>query len=649
MTYQTPEYQAARNGFDNHHYSRTRSVRRWWVFLLVFLPCMLASQTYIFLQPAIYQSMATVLTMAKTDLDQVSPAADVQHVSIQKQILLGPAVLEKTVEHLQNMLTNNRSWSQDELKNMFTVEPEPNTNLVHLLAEGSDPKLLQRAINAWIESYLKLRAGFIAENTDKVTLELQDQLKRIEQQVADKRSDIDQFRLQHDILSTESADNQTHARLQGLNKSLNDARAEEVKTKARLDAVQDAISRNQVVVPEADGNTMAVLVQQAEKLRDQLAGLEAQYTKEYIQLNPRLRKVREQLVELETKISEKSTTGKDFARQEAENNYAAARQAVQAIKKQMQEHKQLAAEYTSQFAVHQAMQQELLKLETLQQDTKQRLVDIEVKQREKYPQVDVVDWASLPDKPIKPNYLQQAVLALGGSLFLALLSVLIIDYLNREPEQTLSPMNLGGIHLHHQPQAMLDVSQQQPPQVVYQPLTSLPLEELTRELSHTEVLALFQAAEPPTRAIIALLMNGLSLAEILTLTADCLNLDTLMIVIPGKRNVLMTATVANCFSDRTMFYARPSADDVKTLLCCAAIDSGLPQPEQVNADNLRYTYLLFLIRQGIKLTDLTKIVGPLPPSQLIDLGRFSPAESGLPLEKIVLDYLTDLSDAETTD
>jgi uncharacterized protein involved in exopolysaccharide biosynthesis len=642
MTFQQPEYQMPSNGFDSPYPIRSRHVRRWWVFLLVFLPCILASQTYIFLQPAIYQSMATVLTMAKTDIDQASPSADIQHVRIQKQILLGPAVLDKTVEHLQNMLTNNRNWSQDELKSMFEVIPEPNTNLVRLQAEGVDPKLLQRAVNAWIDSYLTLRTSAIADSTDKVTLELQDQLKRIEQQLTDKRREVDQFRLQHDILSTESADNQAHARLQGLNKSLNDALTDEVKTKARLDSVLDAISRNQVVVPEADGNTMAVLVQQAEKLRDQLAGLEAQYTKEYIQLNPRLRKVREQLIELETKITEKSSTGKDFARQEAENNYAAARQAVQTIKKQMQDHKQLAADYTSQFAVHQALQQELLKLETLQQDTKQRLVDIDVKQREKYPQVDVVDWASLPDKPIRPNYLQQALLALGLSLFLALLAVLIIDYLNREPETFAAPMNLGGIHLHHQPQAMLDVAQQQP-QVGYQPLKSLPLQDIPRELNPAEVQALFEVAEPPMQAIISLIMNGLSLAEILSLTPDCLNLDTLMILIPGKRNVLMTATVAECLNNGHVFDKLPNPDDINTLLCCAAIDSGLAQPEQISVDTLRFTYMLFLIRQGIKLADLTKIVGSLPPNQLIELGRYSPAESGLPLEKIDLDYLSHLS------
>jgi uncharacterized protein involved in exopolysaccharide biosynthesis len=575
--------------------------------------------------------------MAKTDIDQVSPSADIQHVSIQKQILLGAAVLEKTTEHLQNMLTNNRNWSQDELKSMFMVVPEPNTNLVHLQAEGPDPKLLQRAINAWIDSYLKLRASFIADNTDKVTQELQDQLKRIELQVTDKRHEIDQFRLQHDILSTESSDNQAHSRLQGLNKALNDAMTEEVKTKAKLDSILDAISHNQVVVPEADGNTMAVLVQQAEKLRDHLAGLEAQYTKEYIQLNPKLRKVREQLVEIEIKISEKASSGKDYARQEAENNYAAARQAVQTIKKQMQEHKQLATDYTAQFSAHQALQQELLKLETLQQDTKQRLVDIDVKQREKYPQVDVVDWASLPDKPIRPNYVKESLLALGICLFLGLLTVLIIDYLNREPKIASAPMSLGGIHLHHQPHAMLDISEQQQ-RVIYEPLKSLPMAEKPRELSHEEVMILFEAADPSIKAIISLVMNGLSLAEILSLTSECLNIELLMIFIPGQRNLLMTAAVATSFRDLQIFDHWPNEDTIKTLLCCAAIDGGLSEPEQITVEALRFTYILFLICQGIKLVDLTKIIGSLPPSKLIELGKFSPAGSGVNLEQIVLDY-----------
>lgn len=599
---------------------------------------MLVSQIYIFLQPAIYQSGATVLTMAATDLDQASPSADIQHVSIQKQLLLGSSILEKTVEHLQNMLTNNRDWNADELRNMFAVIPEPETNLVHLQAEGPEPKVLQRAVNAWIETYLQIRAAFVAENTEKVTAEITDQLQRIDRQVAEKRNEVDRFRLQHDILSTESADNQAHARLQGLNKSLNSALEEEVKAKAKLDTILGAISRNEVVVPEEDTRAMAVLLQQAEKLREELAAIEAHYTKEYIDLNPNLGKVREELIEIEAKIAQKASVGKDFARQEAEHNYAAAREAVAAIRQQMQAHKQLAAEYTSQFTEHQALQQELLNLETLQQETKQRLVDIDVKQREKYPQVDVVDWASLPDKPIRPNYLQESLMAFAGSLALALLAVLIIDYLSREPAPQPAPMSLGGIHLHHQPRAMLDVTEPAAPQVGYDPLKALPIADTPRELNHQEVLTLTQAAEPSIKAVIHLLFNGLSLAEILTLSADCLNFDALMILIPGQRNVLMTDSVADCFNKDVAFDNWPTEAEIKTLLCCAAIDSGLPNPELITIETLRYTYLLFLVRQGIKLADLTKIAGPLSPEQLLELGRHGVPPANLGLENINLDY-----------
>lgn len=599
---------------------------------------MLVSQIYIFLQPAIYQSVATVLTMAATDLDQASPSADIQHVSIQKQLLLGTVILDKTVEHLQTMLTNNREWNADELRSMFAVITEPETNLVHLQAEGPEPKVLQRAVNAWIETYLRIRAAFVAENTEKVTAEITDQLQRIDRQVAEKRNEVDRFRLQHDILSTESADNQAHARLQGLNKSLNSALEDEVKAKAKLDTILAAISRNEVVVPEEDTRAMAVLLQQAEKLREELAAIEAHYTKEYINLNPNLGKVREQLVEIEAKIAQKASVGKDFARQEAENNYAAAREAVTAIKQQMQVHKQTAAEYTSQFTEHQALQQELLNLETLQQETKQRLVDIDVKQREKYPQVDVVDWASLPDKPIRPNYPRESLLAFAGSLALALLAVLIIEYLSREPAPQPAPMSLGGIHLHHQPRAMLDVTEPASPQVGYDPLKALPIADDPRELNRREVLTLTQAAEPSIKAVIHLLFNGLSLAEILSLSADCLNFEALMILIPGQRNVLMTDSVADCFSEDVAFENWPTEAEIKTLLCCAAIDSGLPNPEHITIETLRHTYLLFLVRQGIKLADLTKIAGPLSPDQLLELGRHGVPPANPGLENINLDY-----------
>lgn len=430
-----------------------RSLRRRSLFLLVFLPVLLISEIYIFLQPAVYESQALVLTTAATPIDQTHGEADPEHVNIQKQVLLGQPVLEKTAETLKEQKTP-ANLTINELKNLFQVKPVTDTNLVQLTAEGSPPQFLQLALDTWIKTYQQIRAEYIAEVTEKASATIAGEQSRLEQQVRDKRQEIETFRQLHDIVSLESVDNEAHARLQGLNNSLNAALEEEAKAKAKLDAIRAAIADGKAVVPEADSQSMAVLIEKAERLREKLQAQRDQYTDEYIEFHPTLRNLKIQLADLDQKIREKEQVGSGFALQEAEKDYGAARRTVATLKQQMAEHKQKAAEYTNQFAKHKAMQEELIKLEELLQQTKQRLIEIEVKQRQSNPQLDVVDWASLPDRPVKPDYTQEASIAAAVSLSLALLVVWLSDYLNKEP--TLTTINtVTEFQLYHQPESKL--------------------------------------------------------------------------------------------------------------------------------------------------------------------------------------------------
>lgn len=637
MNYQSSEFQTVNNGYDGPNALKPQRIRRWRIFLSVFLSCLAVSEIYIFQQPAIYQSQATVLTTAATDIDQSSPVADIQHVNIQKQILLSPDILQQTANHLAQNNNQPGDFDVERLKNYFQVDPEPETNLVHLLANGPTPQVLQTALNGWIESYMAFRSQAVAENTDKVVDEINQQLQRIDQQLKDKRREVEDYRIRHNILSTESADNLAHARLQGLNASLNKASEEEVKAKAKYEAVLEAIARNETLVPQEDSRTLAVLLQQAEKLRDELASIEGQYTEDYIQLNPKLRKVREQLADIEAKISEKTSSGQQYVLQEAEREYAAARESVLAIKRQLEAHKKQAAEYTNLFAGHQAMQQELLNLETLQQETKQRLVDIKVKQREKYPQVEVIDWASLPKRPISPDYLQESLFALAASLGLALLTLLIRDYLNREPPLSATAVSLGGIHLHHKPQAIADASEQQPG-LGFAPVNALSVDQDKRLFNREEISAMVEMAEPMGKWLIGLLFNGLTLNEIVSLKAEHLDATAMRITISEQRNIGMTGQIANLLSSCPPPETWPGNDEIQAVLFCAAIDSGLNEPRDVTAENLRYTYLRYLVEQGIKLADLSKIAGAISPDTLLDLGRHSPRQAGISLDQIDLDY-----------
>lgn len=418
------------------------------LFLLTFLPLLLVSETYVFLQPAVYESQALVLTTAATDIDQTHAEADLEHVNIQKQVLLGQPVLEKTAETLKKQKSLAHPNIND-LKNLFNVKPVAETNLVQLTAEGAPPQFLQVALDTWIKTYQQIRAEYIVEVTEKASATVTGEQQRLEQQVRDKRQEIETFRLLNDIVSLESSDNEAHARLQGLNNSLNSALEEEAKAKAKLDAIRAAIAEGKAVVPEADSQSLAVLVEKAERLRERLEAQRDQYTDEYIEFHPTLRNLKIQLAELDQKIREKENVGSGYAVQGAEKDYNAAHRTVLTLQKQMAEHKQKASEYTNQFAKHKAMQEELVKLEALLQQTKQRLIEIDVKQRQSNPQLDVVDWASLPDQPIKPDYGQEASIAAVVSLSIALLIVWLSDYLNKEP--TLTTINsVTEFQLYHQ-------------------------------------------------------------------------------------------------------------------------------------------------------------------------------------------------------
>ncbi|WP_197495875.1 hypothetical protein [Methylomonas sp. DH-1] len=429
-----------------------KRLRRRYLFFLVLLPALAATETYVFLQPPVYQSQALVLTTAAGEIDQAHAAADLEHVNIQKQVLLGQNVLETTAAVL-NKAENAEPIGVNQLKALFQVSPVADTNLVQLSAEGQDPHFLQLALNTWIRAYQQSRSEYIAEISDKATADINAELQRLDRQVQDQRRGVEAFRREHNIVSLQSTDNEAHARLQGLNNALNAAGEEEAKAKAKLEAIRDALAAGKTVVADADSQSLAVLTAQAEKLRETLERQRSQYTDEYIDFHPTLRTVKSQLAELERKIAEKEQAASRFAEQEAENAYNAARGAVKNLRQDLERHQQRAADYTNRFAQHQTMLEELAKLEELQRQTRQRLVEIEVKQRQSNPQLDVVDWASLPDSPIRPDYPLQAAIAGAGCLALALLVVWLRDYLAKEPElATINSVTEFQLYQHASPE-----------------------------------------------------------------------------------------------------------------------------------------------------------------------------------------------------
>ena len=621
------------------------------IFISVFLSCLLLSLSFIFLQPAVYQSYATLLTVAKTIFDQTSKDADIQHVAIQERILLGSELLIETADRLRkgNDTEEGINLTPAAIRDMLDVRPIIDTNLVEMIAEGNEPALLPHLINTWIDVYLDARSAEIARSKGSTVEMMQEELVALTEKIQQKRLELERFRQHNEIISVERQDNEALARLKGLTDSLNKASEEEVKAKAHLDTIRKSIERGQVIVPNEDTRTLSALEKRAQALREQLEELDRQYTREYMALSPDLKAIPDKLRALEDEIQHIRRKSQTVVISDAEQEYATARQATRSIQEQLNRHRKKAAEFTARFTEHDALKSDLEELEQLYRDTQARLAQIEVQHTGKYPHVDVIERAFLPHHPIRPDYLQNAMIAALTSLILGLAAIWILEFLMNKEQEKLA-IHLSGIHLHNQDNFPHNAFDTLPPTSVNLPQQPAQTLEHTNigELTPQQIAALFQAANIREKQLLALLLSGMTLNEITNLQCDDIDLEhnSLSIRNVSARTIPLHPVLATLYSQYGHCLMDPAGNnldqkDLEALLICLQIDIGLSPDNQISADILRQTYILYLVRQGIRLGDLEPITGYISPTELSYYGTYSSAGVKYPIGSINLFYPID--------
>ncbi|MGZ8216104.1 GumC family protein [Methylomagnum sp.] len=655
--------------------------KRIWIFVAMFLLSLICGMTYVWIRPPIYKATASVLTVAPRDIDQqqevgnqyfemgrngipirqqlqrnLNEGGGTQHVSIQKQILLGIPLLEEARQRLKQDFVNvvHREPALEELQSMLSVEPIPETNLVELQARGQDAQILAQAVNTWLDVYQEARESAVIESKNNTTIALEGENSQLDRKLEDKRRALDQFRRAHDILSKNDTDNQAMTRLSGLNNTLNKANDDEIKAKAKLDAIKEALAKGEPVLPPEEQQGLANLEQRAQQLRELVKDLGQRYTPQYIALQPKLKLIPEQLEQIEAAIRKKLEEGKREALSEAEQEYASARQTIQEIRRQISEHKREAADFTAKFAEYEAMSADLEQLELLYRKNQSRLAEIGAKQIEKYPQLEIVDRAYPPTKPVSPDYWRDTGIAFIASLGAALTITLLYDYLMRR-EGELAPIKLPDVRVFSVTEDLLLGHQREAAQALPQQMLEpafrqkgeLALDSpLPRELSEHEIRGVLESAEPMAQQLIGLILSGFTLEEAMGLDANSFDLTDNTVNLGGNSRGLPLAPRLRGWliqNEPLPLWAGEASQDVEELsgvIAYAMADSGIFQPETADAEALRHTYLMYLIRQGVRLADLERIVGRMSAKVLARYARYSPPGAGLRAESIALIYPT---------
>ncbi len=612
--------------------------RRLRVFVLVFLPILIIGLGWDFMRPPLYRVTATLLTVAPPELGERGSEADLQHVAIQRQHLLGQKVLERVADALAER-GEDGAVTPDRLRALFQVLPVPETNLVELRAEGEDPVFLSAAVNAWLDAYLKARAEEVADLEARTTEVLQEQYQAMGRLIEEKRARLQRFREENEILSTARDENQILARLKGLNESLNAANEARIKAQARLDAIEQAIARGETLVPEEDKRHYAEMVRRAQELREQVAELDRRYTKEYIERSPSLKVIPEKLAQLEAKLAAYREKSRDYLLSNARQELAAAETTVQELERQLEAMKAEASEFTARFAEYEAMQEDLAALELRYRELEDRLVQVRIANKKKYPQVQVVEWAYPPADPIEPDYWRDAALVVGVALLAGLLAVWVVDYLRPPPP---APVATVGVALYPAHPGLPGGGAAAPPGALEGKRRVLPKSEPELpELAPDRVRDLLEAGDRVTRQLLALLLIGLSPQEILDLDEKDLDPESGQVRVRGasQRTLLLPPAVRGWFlRDGRPWLAWRALEafdeaELDARIVLAARDAGVEPPP--DAETLRNSYLLYLVRQGLRLGELEKVAGLLPARRLAALERAAPEGRGRTLEEVV--------------
>lgn len=632
--------------------TRRANRRRLIVFGAVFVIVAAIGLVYDFSRPAVYEATARLSLAPPTGqraTDAAQAGAQATFLRDEVQFLTSRTLLATVWKGLQGAPVPTPPISISDpaasLQTMLTADAVEGTSIVVLRASGGTRAFLKPFLDRLVAAYqVSLVERYQGTATDAIA-QSRDEAHKLAENVVARRKEADAFRARYNIVSLERDENQVLAEVKGNAAALNAANDKLVAAEARLGALQEAQNAGQSVTRNRDNPSLAALEQQAVGIRADLREIGRTFTPQYMQIDPRVKAMRERLAELEQQIVAQRQSSQQGALQEARQEVSTARAAAARLRQQLGTNQQAVQSFTSRFNEYKSMQEEITRVEQLRQKAVERQAALEAEEKARVPKAEVLEPASTPTSPASPPYARDAAFALLAALVAGLLAMGIVELFNRPPPQpaavvmpqTWVPIAVNGRSMQalgaEPPAPMLDASPSpaRPAAALSSPVVS------PRELSHRELRLLIDASDPKLRAAIALLSMGLAPHEVAALRRADVDREAAVVHVTGDaaRRLRMPPQVAALLpadgppADASLLTGRNGAPlseaSLDAALLYAAHDADLERAEEIDAMAVRHTYVCHLVRQGVRFSDLAQLVGDLRADALAAYGRMTPA------------------------
>jgi polysaccharide biosynthesis transport protein len=625
------------------------SRRRVVAFLVAFLPAAAAGLVYVYSQPPEYRAVARLQISPAATVAQATDAKDAPAVVTdaksfltEVQVLTSRPLLQDVIARLKRRgeLPDLAPDPVTAAQAMLHAEPIAGTQIVELSAAGPHQRLVSHIVNTIAEAYQQRVADAykgLATHTDG---EVADELKALEAKIAVKRDSVNAFRNQYDIVSMEHKENDVLADIEGLSQSYTLANERLEKAKGRLDALRTG----KAVIRAKDDPTLADLQQRVSVLREQWHEMEGRFTPAYLALDADAKALQARLANLEDQLKAQIGASQQTAAAEAQQEMVAAQAAAARLRQDVATNQKQAQEFATHLNDYKAMREDLDHLEGMHRAALDQLAKLQASEAERAPRVQLVEAAAESRQPWRPDYQLEAALALAGAVAFGLFAAWFVDFIAGAP----APPVPAFVHYAWAP-ALLDSEDELPPRSLAAPadFARLPAPAPPpRELTDAEIGALVVAATENARLIAIALLIGLTAAEIIALRWEDIDFTAIRVGGAEARTLPLDEPMLALLTARHRQAAaagnilqKPDGgaftdDEVTRLILFAAYDAGLDRPQQVTPQALRYTFICYLLRQGIRAADIDPIVGRVPPAELIAYMQLNSPAARRPIEDI---------------
>src|SRR6266571_1641749 len=302
----------------------------------------------------------------------------------------------------------------------LSVKRVPNSRLMDVSFESTDPQLAARIVNAHIASYIEQNFRSKYEATTQASTWLADQLGELKIRVQRSEDARIAYERQNQIWTLDDKQNITTQRLSDINKQLTDAQNERMKKESLY---QFAKAGNLDAVPEVQNNSaLGDLFKKRSEASSQYADALAQYGPNF----PKVQRLQAQIKEFDQTIEKEKQKILDVL----ESDYHETQQRETFLARALDQQKAETNQMAGKLVEYNILKREAEANKTLYEGLMTKLKETAISAGLRSSNIRVVDPAMIPSSPARPAKTRNIALALLIGLVGGIGLALMREYLD---------------------------------------------------------------------------------------------------------------------------------------------------------------------------------------------------------------------------